>query len=720
MEKGPMEELNNKAKQERVQTRSALEILRIANSKKPDILEAKFDSFAVILGTFLKNNNPDWIIIKEISLIIENSNETSTGRVNSMIKSLILLLIKWHGTTQNEWFCACEQIINMIYTLKQNPEALLQYLILQCSKFLSLQNPNGNNFSTFPSQNMDSNSNHMEILGVPNENSMPFPVSPSHNHFNNDMMNTQRLEEELNHAVQEEGIKDANFEDRFTQTIFIIGHVAIKFLLHIDTLESYFKKLKIEAETKSQANQKDNQAECELDQISGGVEADLEHKIEKLHHIGEKFLVFKNLLGYYVPYIKGIVQEIIHKKQSTRNPLVERVVVLTLCKYMCTSSEFCEQNLTMLFGLLKHKIDPITKTNVIISLGDLIHRFPNVTEPYTSNLYQNLQDDDVNVRKTTLMVITHLILNDMLKLKSEVSDIALLFEDPDIKIQNLVKLFFHELHKKDTKIIYNLLPEAIGRLSRMPNVTEVIFQTFAKNVMQYMEKEKFSESLVEKLCYRFKNTDNEKEWRNTAYCLTQLSYNEKGLRKLIHMFEFYREKLLDQVVNEHYKTLLTKLKKFMKQETKTLIDEFESKLVNFMKDDGDRKRKVPEKKTKGKKGGKGGGKKDDNEMEIEESKANKENMEEEDENGNSQQPRVIRKIKPIITSKSKGNSQKHKPQQRRSAGVEIVSSGPVVRERHVRAAKVGKPKNDFIVSDEEDDDDPEDDFGGEDYMEEEV
>ena len=27
-------------------------------------------------------------------------------------------------------------------------------------------------------------------------------------------------------------------------------------------------------------------------------------------------------------------------------------------------------------------------------------------------------------------------------------------------------MFLHELHKKDTKMIYNLLPEAIGRMSK--------------------------------------------------------------------------------------------------------------------------------------------------------------------------------------------------------------------------------------------------------------
>lgn len=32
------------------------------------------------------------------------------------------------------------------------------------------------------------------------------------------------------------------------------------------------------------------------------------------------------------------------------------------------------------------------------------------------------------------------------------------------------------------------------------------FQNFAKNIMPYLEKDKYSENLVEKLCARFKNT----------------------------------------------------------------------------------------------------------------------------------------------------------------------------------------------------------------------
>lgn len=137
-----------------------------------------------------------------------------------------------------------------------------------------------------------------------------------------------------------------------------------------------------------------------------------------------------------------------------------------------------------------------------------------------------------------MMVLTHLILNDMMKIKGEICEVALLLEDPDPKISNIVKLFLHELHKKDTKMIYNLLPEAIGRMSRTASdrgfeFSEEVFQNFAKNIMPFLEKDKYSEALVERLCSRIRTSDNLKEHHNSAYCMSLLSFNEKGLRKLI-------------------------------------------------------------------------------------------------------------------------------------------------------------------------------------------
>lgn len=52
------------------------------------------------------------------------------------------------------------------------------------------------------------------------------------------------------------------------------------------------------------------------------------------------------------------------------------------------------------------------------------------------------------VQKDALMVLTHLILNDMIKIKGQISEIALCLVSPDIHIQQSAELFFLELSKK--------------------------------------------------------------------------------------------------------------------------------------------------------------------------------------------------------------------------------------------------------------------------------
>lgn len=59
-----------------------------------------------------------------------------------------------------------------------------------------------------------------------------------------------------------------------------------------------------------------------------------------------------------------------------------------------------------------------------------------------------LRDESGHVRKNTLMVLTHLILNDMVKVKGQISEMATCLEDKDSRISDLAKLFFLELSKK--------------------------------------------------------------------------------------------------------------------------------------------------------------------------------------------------------------------------------------------------------------------------------
>lgn len=56
------------------------------------------------------------------------------------------------------------------------------------------------------------------------------------------------------------------------------------------------------------------------------------------------------------------------------------------------------------------------------------------------------------VRKNSLMVLTHLIMNDMMKVKGHIARMALCLQDPQPRIKDLAHLFFHELAQKNYKV----------------------------------------------------------------------------------------------------------------------------------------------------------------------------------------------------------------------------------------------------------------------------
>lgn len=328
--------------------RASLQILRICFSKNKDALIQKFDSFLNVLSSFRKKNNVDWIVVKEISLIVEKSNESPA----KLMKMLMVLLISFHGTMETEWFCAAEQIISMIFSLKKDPESLAKYLILKCTQFL------------YNNKKIDEPQTQADKIQIESTSQIT-PEKISQNECINleNTPNKMAIEEEIDKTP-----KTFEFEMKLAQLLFVVGHIAIKYLIFIDNYENELKKLKNEAETKYQANQKENNNE-DLEKIHGGLEAEYEKKIEILHQISEKHLFNKNLLGCYIPLIKKICQDILDGLRKNVNPILDRAVLMTLCKFMCVSGEFCKENLEMLFKLMNSNIDPTIKNNIIISLG---------------------------------------------------------------------------------------------------------------------------------------------------------------------------------------------------------------------------------------------------------------------------------------------------------------------------------------------------------------
>ncbi len=67
-----------------------------------------------------------------------------------------------------------------------------------------------------------------------------------------------------------------------------------------------------------------------------------------------------------------------------------------------------------------------------------------------------LKDESTQVRQTAVTVLTHLVLNDMVKVKGQISEMALCLEDDDKRIADLTRLFFTEFSRKVISSTNNL------------------------------------------------------------------------------------------------------------------------------------------------------------------------------------------------------------------------------------------------------------------------
>ncbi|RLN99839.1 hypothetical protein DYB28_000540 [Aphanomyces astaci] len=351
--------------------------------------------------------------------------------------------------------------------------------------------------------------------------------------------------------------------------VFILGHVAIRMAVYVESLASSVKEARNKLQhDQSKADKEQSSMEDEL-----GLHAEIEaEEDEFLHALTQNDLVGRNLLGAYGPILIRLVA---NEDGIFDDELIKEASTVALCKFMCISAEFCEKNLPLIFTRLKECQQPSVRSNIVVALGDLSFRFPNLVEPWTSHIYARLRDINVNVRKNTIMVLTHLILNDMVKVKGQVSEIALSLVDEDKRICELAKLFFHELSKRGNNPIYNMLPDTIGRLSTSATLSKKSFQEITKFLLGFIHKDKQTESLVEKLCHRFVTTAEVAHWRDLAYCLANLSLNDKSLKKLVELRKLFKTCLVDDGVFECFQQLVSKAKKFSKAETKETLDELE-------------------------------------------------------------------------------------------------------------------------------------------------
>ncbi|XP_052575338.1 LOW QUALITY PROTEIN: condensin complex subunit 1 [Peromyscus californicus insignis] len=361
----------------------------------------------------------------------------------------------------------------------------------------------------------------------------------------------------------------------------LAGDVALQQLVHLEQAVSgelgRRRVLREEQEHRTkEPKEKNTSSETTMEEELGlvGATAD-DTEAELIRSICEKELLDGNqVLAAFVP----LMLKVCSNPGLYGNPDLCAAASLALGKFCMISATFCDSQLRLLFTMLEKSSLPTVRSNLMVATGDLAIRFPNLVDPWTPHLYARLRDPSQQVRRTAGLVMTHLILKDMVKVKGQVSEMAVLLIDPVPQIAALAKNFFNELSHKGNAI-YNLLPDIISRLSDPEvGVEEEPFHTVMKQLLSYITKDKQTESLVEKLCQRFRTARTERQYRDLAYCVSQLPLTERGLHKMLDHFDCFGDKLLDASVFGSFLLVVGKLRRGAKPEGKAVIDEFEQKL----------------------------------------------------------------------------------------------------------------------------------------------
>jgi len=428
-----------------------------------------------------------------------------------------------------EWFGVAEQALGAIYALAKHPDTLCSEIIRRKTKAV---------FSKPKAPEAD-----------PDAMEVDTPASP-----------TEPAQVDAN-------CKPVSSTATLSQLLFIVGHIAIKQIVHLELCEQDFKRRKSDKESKGGAKAPRQSAAApepakgrrkakqptepeveqdDLDLIAGTTEDDF---TEAMAHIRERELLYgpTSLLAVFGP----LVTELCANNTSYPDPTLQSQAALCLAKLMCVSSEYCETNLGLLITILEKSRDPIVRSNLVLALGDMAVCFNHLIDENTDFLYRRLNDADASVKRTCLMTLTFLILAGQVKVKGQLGEMAKCTEDEDPRIKDMSRMFFTELSTKDNAV-YNHFVDMFSLLSADKAIDEEAFRRIIKFLAGFIEKvcypsrplklrydadvvnqDKHAKQLASKLAARLQRCDSERQWNDVAFALGLLQHKDEEIQKLV-------------------------------------------------------------------------------------------------------------------------------------------------------------------------------------------
>lgn len=558
----------------------AIQIIGMLATFRPDIINHNLQ-LCVQYGLASNGcSEQDSRLIRETCLAIRKSlpkkieerrRSLRLAKDDELFKRLEIIQVESLTNMANEhWFSMCDEILRLIFDSAENPEQIAESMFSKMVDKLLKNAVQGHSLLT-----QDTNRNDSPDLVFQPASIQSGSIQASQNHTL-----------EMVHPIA------------LSRFIHFLGHLALNIAVFLEL--HVLLELKMRTATSNDAS-KNNISTHNISISSrrrsrryGGNKSMDEQNLEEeiglggaegedveMEFIGgicdEEIVCGKNLLSK----LSRIIIEVVTDPFRYPHSELKQASSLALAKYMMVSAKYCHDHLRLLFTILEKTKDPEIKINLLIAISDLCIRFPNQLDGWTGKIFDCLQSGEVSVRRAALKILSRLVLCDILKAKDQISTMANLIVDDDEQIASYSRHFFLELSKK-LNAIYNVLPDIISRLSdSKTGISEENFHVVMKFMLELIDKSHHIDRLVDKLCGRFMDTDDERHWSDLAYCLSLLKYSDKSMVKLFDKFDCYKDKLCIDSVRESISAAITNYRKtpHLKNEMKQMLDEFEAKIL---------------------------------------------------------------------------------------------------------------------------------------------
>ncbi|KAI1170043.1 armadillo-type protein [Nemania sp. FL0916] len=525
----------------RSQRRGAIIVLGMLATASPEIVVGEMETMLRFgLGP---HGRADLQLAKYTCIALRRLNPTGRQAKDSAVTFSRLpndhaVLAKLAAITEvpsesKEWFGVAEQAVNAIYALAKHPDILCTEILRRRTRVVfaaQQKSPTASRPGSSDDATMTVMGGHGGITQNLNTMSLDAPTQTIH----------QPTPEPPAEPKEKAAIA-------LSQLLFVVGHVAIKQIVHLELCELDFKRRKQEKE--KDASKPDeprpstttgrrgknatpapapaaDEAGDELDLIGGTTEDDF---TEAMAHIRERELLFgpQSLLSNYGP----MVAEICSRSDIYKDKSLQAAATLCLAKLMCVSSEYCEAHLPLLITIMERSPNPTVRSNVVIALGDMAVCFNHLIDENTDFLYRRLADNDLSVKRTCLMTLTFLILAGQVKVKGQLGEMAKCLEDEDKRIADLARMFFTELSTKDNAV-YNHFVDMFSLLSA-GQMDEEPFRRIVKFLLGFVEKDKHARQLADKLAARLPRCETERQWNDVAFALGLLQHKNEDITKVV-------------------------------------------------------------------------------------------------------------------------------------------------------------------------------------------